>query len=167
MADYSCLNCPPAAHLSVDAYIYRGSVYEDHYYIKVSTDNGNNWTVLFDATTQTGGWNYYAFPLVIDLEMYGGQQIKLAFQADDPASNDGLWYAWFIDNLYIGNATETLRFAGSELISAKAGKSLPNTDRTEMPIAPSPSRATIDGIRHSSAFSVSETSSGRQTRRPA
>jgi hypothetical protein len=47
--------------------------------------------------------------------MYGGQQIKIAFHAEDPATNDGLWYAWFIDNLYIGNAIETVSFTGSEL----------------------------------------------------
>ncbi len=157
-------NCPPAAHLSIDAYIYRGSVYEDHYYIKVSTDNGNNWTVLYDATTQTGGWNYYAFPLSVDLEMYGGQQIKLAFHADDPASNDGLWYAWFIDNLYVGNATETLRFAGSELVSARSGKAAPSVNWTDLPMAPSPSRAVLDGIRNSASFSLAEPNSGRQSR---
>jgi hypothetical protein len=111
-------NCPPSAHISLQAYVYRGSLYGDHYYVKVSTDGGNEWTVLYDATEQMGGWNYYASPIVIDMEMYGGQQIKLAFQAEDPSTNDGLWYAWFIDDLYIGNATQTIRFAGSELLQA-------------------------------------------------
>ncbi|MDY0150763.1 MAG: carboxypeptidase regulatory-like domain-containing protein, partial [Candidatus Cloacimonas sp.] len=92
-------NCPPSAHLSIQAYIFLGSENGDHYYIKVSTDGGSNWTVLYDASAQLGGLNYYSSPVVLDLEMYGGQQIKIAFHAEDPATNDGLWYAWFIDNL--------------------------------------------------------------------
>ena len=139
-------NCPPVAHLNVDAYVYRGSVYNDHYYIKVSTDNGTNWTVLYDATTATGGWNYYASPIYIDMEAYGGQQIRIAFQADDPPSNDGLWYAWFIDNLYIGNAIETVRFSGAELTSTRSKVNLDRVS-SETIIAPSPSRAAINGIR--------------------
>ncbi|MDD4308746.1 MAG: carboxypeptidase regulatory-like domain-containing protein [Candidatus Cloacimonetes bacterium] len=113
-------NCPPSAHLSIDAYVFRGSVYGDHYYVKVSPDNGTTWTVIYDASTATGGWNYYASPIMLDLEMYGGQQIKLAFHAEDPTTNDGLWYGWFIDNLYVGNATESIRFAGSELRSSSS-----------------------------------------------
>ncbi|HOR30517.1 MAG TPA: carboxypeptidase regulatory-like domain-containing protein, partial [Candidatus Syntrophosphaera thermopropionivorans] len=129
-----------------DAYVYRGSVYNDHYYIKVSTDNGNNWTVLYDATAAGGGWNYYASPIYIDMEVYGGQQIRIAFQADDPPSDDGLWYAWFIDNLYIGNEIETVRFSGSELASSRSKGNLERVSK-EVIIAPSPSRAAVNGIR--------------------
>ena len=101
----------------MDSYVYLGSVYDDHYCIKVSTDGGNEWTLLWDATAQTGGWNYYASPIVVDLNNYSGQQIKLAWQANDPPSDNGLWYPWFIDNIHIGNDTTSIRFHGSDLLS--------------------------------------------------
>jgi len=158
-------NCPPASHLSIDTYMYRGSVYDDHYYIKVSTDNGSNWIVLYDATAQTGGWNYYASPLVIDMEMYGGQQIKLAFQVEDPPTNDGLWYAWFIDNLYIGNATQMVRFAGSDLVSRSSANTRSVNKLESIPNAPSPSRAAINSIRFSQpVFDVQVAQSQRTSR---
>jgi len=115
-------NCPPTAHLSFANYGYFGSTSGDHYYVKVSTDNGATWTVLWDASTQTGGWNYYATPVTIDLSTYAGQQIKLAWHAIDPPSNDGLWYVWFIDDIYIGNATTSLHFATDQLEVRSAGK---------------------------------------------
>ncbi|MDZ4182864.1 MAG: choice-of-anchor J domain-containing protein, partial [Candidatus Cloacimonadaceae bacterium] len=72
-------NCPPSAYLRFDSYVFLGSTNGDHYYVKVSADNGNTWTMLWDASTQTGGWNYYASPISIGLDAYGGQQIKIAF----------------------------------------------------------------------------------------
>lgn len=123
-------NCPPSGYLRFESYVFLGSTNQDHYYVKVSTDNGNNWTVLWDASTQTGGWNYYASPITVDLNAYTGQQIKLAFHATDGPGNDGLWYVWFIDNIYIGNATlpagssdGVIRFAGSDLQVRSAGNS--------------------------------------------
>ena len=97
-------NCPPSGYLYFDSYVFLGSTNNDHYYVKVSPDNGNTWTVLWDASTQTGGWNYYASPITVDLAAYSGMQIKLAFNATDGPNDDGLWYVWFIDDLYIGNA---------------------------------------------------------------
>ncbi|WP_044279130.1 carboxypeptidase regulatory-like domain-containing protein [Candidatus Cloacimonas acidaminovorans] len=139
-------NCPPMAYLTVDAYIYRGSIYDDHYYIKVSTDNGTNWTVLYDATAATGGWNYYVSPIYLNMEAYGGQQIKIAFQADDPPSNDGLWYGWFIDNLYIGNAVQGVKFAGSDLLPSRSKVAVEKVS-SELVVAPYPSRDAIEGKR--------------------
>jgi hypothetical protein len=101
-------NCPPAGYLNFDSYVFLGSVNADHYYVQISLDNGNTWNPLWDASTQTGGWNYYASPINVDLGIYGGQQIKLAFNATDGPTNDGLWYVWFIDNIYIGNAMQPL-----------------------------------------------------------
>ena len=113
-------NCPPSAYLNFASYVFLGSTAGDHYYVKVSTDNGISWTVLWDASAQTGGWNYYASPINIDLSAYGGQQLKIAWHAVDPPSNDGLWYVWFMDDIYIGNARETVRFAWSEMQSVSA-----------------------------------------------
>ena len=105
-------NCPPDAYITFDGYVFLGSSNGDHYYVKVSTNNGNTWDTLWDASTQTGGWNYYASPITVDLSQYSGMQINLAFHAEDPPSNDGLWYVWFIDNIYIGNAVTSVSFNG-------------------------------------------------------
>ena len=138
-------NCPPAAHLSFESYVFLGSTAGDHYYLKVSTDNGANWSPLWDASTQTGGWNYYASPVNISLAAFGGQQIKLAWHAVDPPSNDGLWYVWFIDDIYIGNADTTLRFAGSDLLSRSAAQPSGKAAVTSL----SPSRAVENGAQRS------------------
>jgi len=108
-------NCPPSAYLTFGSYVFLGSNNGDHYYVKISTDNGNTWTVLWDASAQTGGWNYYASPITLDLSMYEGLQLKLAWQADDPPTDDGMWYVWFIDDIYIGNAVASVRFAPGQL----------------------------------------------------
>lgn len=107
--------CPDEAHVAFSTYCYYGSAAGDHYYVKASLDGGLTWTVLWDASTQVGGWNYYASPVVIDLSAYAGQQIKLAWHAVDPPSNDGLWYTWFIDQLFIGNAIDTISFDWSDM----------------------------------------------------
>ncbi len=102
--------CPPAASLNFWSYVFFGSTNGDHYYVKVSTNNGANWTVLWDASAQTGGQNAYTAPINIDLSAYAGQQIKLAFHAEDPPSNDGMWYVWFLDDIAIGSPTGVLQF---------------------------------------------------------
>lgn len=96
---------PPGAsyYVSFWTYGWEGSTHSDHYYVKVSTDNGATWTVLFDLSTLTGNaWNEWGFPYVIDLSAYAGQTIKLAWHAEDPPSNDGLWYIWAIDDVEVG-----------------------------------------------------------------
>jgi len=109
-------SCPQGAEVSFDSYVFLGSVNGDHYYLEVTTDNGVTWNHLWDATAQTGGWNYYATPISLDLDAFTGQQIRLAWHADDPnATSDGMWYVWFIDNVIIGNATAVLRFSENDL----------------------------------------------------
>lgn len=103
-------NCPSDAYIAFDSYVFLGSENNDHYYVKVSTNNGNTWNPLWDASTQTGGWNYYSAPITVDLSDYAGSQIMLALHAVDPPSNDGLWYTWFVDNIYIGNALTSVSF---------------------------------------------------------
>lgn len=112
--------CPSNVILSFDSYVFQGSTGGDHYYIKASTDNGISWSVLWDASAQTGGWNRYVSPIIISLSSYTGQQIKLAWHADDPPTNDGMWYSWFIDNIQISNAQTVIRFEDSELTKLTA-----------------------------------------------
>ncbi|MDP3114947.1 MAG: carboxypeptidase regulatory-like domain-containing protein [Candidatus Cloacimonadaceae bacterium] len=120
-------NCPPAAYLRFDSYVFLGSTNGDHYYVKVSANGGTTWTILWDASALTGGWNYYTTPININLSMYEGQQIKLAWHADDPPSNDGLWYVWFIDDIYVGNEVGALRFAASDFSRTSVSSTRPNT----------------------------------------
>ena len=126
-------NCPPNGALTFDSYVYYGSTHDDHYYVKVSTDGGNTWTVLWDATALTGEWNNYTAPITVPLTAYTGQQIKLAFNAQS-APGDGLWYVWFIDNVHIGNPDMTLKFNSSDLVvqsnSANNSFALYNTGAT-------------------------------------
>ena len=102
--------CPPNANLTFWSYAFLGSTHQDHYYVKVSTNGGTTWTPLWDASALTGGWNYYAAPITVPLSAYTGQQIKLAWHATDGPTNDGLWYVWFIDDIFIGNPDTTVRF---------------------------------------------------------
>jgi hypothetical protein len=104
-------NCPQGASLSFGSYVFFGSTNGDHYYVKISNNNGNSWNVLWDASTLTGGWNNYQTPINIDLSAYAGQQVKIAWHADDPnTTNDGMWYNWFIDNVVISNAVTSFGF---------------------------------------------------------
>jgi len=116
-------NCPPAAYLRFWSHVFLGSTNGDHYYIKISTDDGATWTTLWDASAQTGGWNSYASPIVIDLATYEGLQVKIAWHAEDPPTNDGLWYVWFIDDIYIGNEVTGVSFMPSTLERSSASGS--------------------------------------------
>ena len=101
--------------MSFETTVYEGSTYNDHYHVKVSTDNGATWTSVWDAAALTGnGWNYYAYPYNIDLSAYAGQSVKIAFNAHD-GDGQGLWYVWFVDNISIGNADNVVNFRGSDL----------------------------------------------------
>ncbi len=109
--------CDAGASLSFWTAVYEGSIYNDHYYVKVSTDGGSSWTELWDASTLTGNaWNYYSYPYEIDLNAYAGQNIKLAFQAVDGPTNDGLWYVWFVDNIVVSSDTRSIVFEPESLI---------------------------------------------------
>lgn len=95
--------CPNTAALTFKSYVQLGSTHDDHYYVKVSTDNGANWTPLWDATSQPGGaYNDYPnTPITIPLTAYANQDIKLAWHADDPPSADGMWFIWVLDDILV------------------------------------------------------------------
>ncbi|MCB5253950.1 MAG: carboxypeptidase regulatory-like domain-containing protein [Candidatus Cloacimonadaceae bacterium] len=103
-------NCPPDAHISFETYLHFGSPNNDHYYVKVSTNGGITWTVLWDGAAQPEGLHNYEHPITISLRQYGGLQMQLAFHAEDPPTDDGLWFEWFIDNIYIGNFADRISF---------------------------------------------------------
>jgi hypothetical protein len=125
-------NCLPNASLTFWSYVFFGSTNDDHYRVKVSTNNGSSWTTLWDATTQTGGWNKYVTPIVIDLAAYSGQEIMLAWQAEDTPTNDGLWYVWFMDDIHVGNPTKTIRF-NSDMLTKYNPNQAPEVHSVSLP----------------------------------
>ncbi|PKN73193.1 MAG: hypothetical protein CVU50_04130 [Candidatus Cloacimonetes bacterium HGW-Cloacimonetes-3] len=116
--------CPPAATLRFTSFVFRGSVYGDHYYVKLSLNDGQDWIVLWDASTITGGYTTTATPFIVDMQAYGGQQVKLAFHARDPLTgpnaNMGLWYDWYIDNIVIGNGMKSFSLNPDDMESISA-----------------------------------------------
>ena len=139
-------NCPPSAYLRFDGYVYLGSTNGDHYYVKVSIDNGATWTVLWDASAQTPGWNEYSSPITIDLSAYSGNQLKVAFHAEDPPDNGGLWYAWYIDNVYIGNSTTAVQFSPDAFTKVSANPA-PHQISVPMPLRALSRRIEEGGMR--------------------
>lgn len=112
--------CPPSASLTFWSYVFQGSMNGDHYYVKASTDDGVTWTTLWDASTLSGGWNNYASPIAIDLSIYAGVQITIAWNARDSSLNNGLWYAWFIDDINIDSPRGIMNFPTSGLTAQSA-----------------------------------------------
>ncbi|MEO0083494.1 MAG: choice-of-anchor J domain-containing protein, partial [candidate division WOR-3 bacterium] len=109
-------------------YGYRGSTYGDHYYTKIIV--GNDTTVLYDLSVQSGGWNYNETPIEISLNAYAGQTVKIAWHADDPPppNGPGLWYAWGIDDVEIGYPADN--DVGVEEILSPGAFHTPNTIMT-------------------------------------
>ncbi|MDD3535238.1 MAG: carboxypeptidase regulatory-like domain-containing protein [Candidatus Cloacimonetes bacterium] len=148
-------NCPPDAYMVFDTHANFGSPNGDHYYVKISTNGGNTWTALWDASVLPEGTNHYQTPIQIDLSGFAGSEVILAFHAEDPPSNDGLWYVWFIDNIYIGNMMQTISFNANELIpgriSVNAGLSTNSSPNTDLSRAPSYRQQSLDMATQSAA----------------
>jgi hypothetical protein len=88
------------------SYAFQGSVHNDHYYVKISSDEGSTWDILFDLSTLPpypgpGGYNQWNEPYTVDLSAYMDQVVHLAWQGVD-GDGGGLWYSWAIDDCYIG-----------------------------------------------------------------
>jgi hypothetical protein len=93
-------------------YITYGSTYGDHYYLKVSTDGGTTWDVVWDASEEPAGENHYDEAVEVNLGAYAGENIKLAWQG---YAIDGLWYAWFLDDITVETADGVYAFNGTTL----------------------------------------------------
>ena len=91
-----------ACTLSFWTYGYHGSTHGDHYYVMITTDNGGHWNSVFDLSAYTDtGWNYYDYPYYVDISAYTGQSVKLAWYAQDATTDDGIWYAWLVDDILV------------------------------------------------------------------
>jgi hypothetical protein len=121
--------CGAGSALTFETTVFEGSTNQDHYYVKISTDGGTNWDVVWDASTLTGnGWNYYAYPYSIDLSAYAGEHIKIAFQAID-GDGAGLWYIWFVDNISFGATDGVTMFPASSLTRISNSANRGSSDR--------------------------------------
>jgi hypothetical protein len=85
---------------------FQGSLHLDHYYVKISADEGFSWDVLLDLSAlppypSPGGYNQWMEPYVIDLSAYMGQVVSIAWHAVD-GDGQGLWYSWAIDDCRVG-----------------------------------------------------------------
>jgi hypothetical protein len=149
--------CPPSAHINFWSYVYLGSTYLDHYNVKISTNNGSTWTTVWDATAQTGGWNYYATPINIDISSYAGQQIKVAWQAVD-GDGQGLWYVWFIDDVSIESPTGVLTFPGDSFTTRSASDQGHAAARTVYPNLPASRAQANDPKLQEPSLNVTESS---------
>jgi hypothetical protein len=88
------------------SFAYQGSTHQDHYYVKISVDNGASWDVLLDMSAlpsypSASGYNQWNDPYIIDMTSYMGEVGDIAWQAVDGDSL-GLWYAWAIDDCSMG-----------------------------------------------------------------
>jgi hypothetical protein len=113
-ADYShqdewliAKNVEVTGNLEFWSFGFQGSVHQDHYYIKVSKDEGNTWDLLFDLSAMppypsVNGYNQWNEPYVVDLSGYLGQVVDIAWQTVD---GDGLgaWYTWAVDDCSVGD----------------------------------------------------------------
>ncbi len=126
-------NCGSTSSINWWSVCYEGSVNEDHYYLKASTDGGSTWDILWDASALTGNaWNYYDYAYDVDLSDYAGQSIKLAWNCVDGSGNDGLWYVFFVDNITIASDEDVITFDGADLThetrNNKGKKEIARTD---------------------------------------
>ena len=101
------------------SYACQGSLHQDHYYVKISTDNGVTWTVLLDLSAlpvypAAGGVNAWLTPYHVDLSPYEGETVDLAWNAVDGDGN-GLWYPWAIDDCTIGASDSPLQVIGYDI----------------------------------------------------
>jgi hypothetical protein len=83
---------------------FQGSTHNDHYYVKVSADNQVTWETLFDLSSlppYPGGYNQWQVPYVVDMSIYQGETVDIAWHAKDE-NGQGLWYYWGIDDCTVG-----------------------------------------------------------------
>lgn len=88
------------------SYAYQGSTHLDHYYVKISEDQGAHWENLLDMSAlqpfpSSSGYNEWSVPYILDLSAHLGQVVDIAWQAID-GDGQGLWYAWLIDDCSVG-----------------------------------------------------------------
>ncbi len=85
-----------------------GSPHGDNYFVKISINDGQDWTTLWNASDLPEKQNHYETPAVISLSEYAGQEVRLAWNNVD-GDGQGLWYVWAIDKITVGEVEMDLR----------------------------------------------------------
>ncbi len=105
----------------------QGSIYGDHYYVKVTTDGGLNWDEVLDMSAlpvfdnpDFNNYNVWDVPYSVDLSAYAGASVQIAFHAIDvnnpgDPNYPGLWWFWMLDAIEVGPP------AGPTTFSANTG----------------------------------------------
>ena len=102
--------------LTFDFYGHYGSTHDDNYYVKVSTDGGNEWDAVWNASDLPENDNYYDAPVTIDLSAYSSQDVQIAWHFVD-GDGTGLWYTTFIDNVVILDGQREVSLKSSDFYS--------------------------------------------------
>jgi hypothetical protein len=89
------------------SYAFQGSIHPDHYYVKLSEDQGAHWETLLDMSalppfSSPTGYNEWSVPYTVSLSSHSGQVVDIAWQAVDD-DGQGLWYPWSIDDCAVGS----------------------------------------------------------------
>ncbi len=106
------------------SYAFQGSLHQDHYYVKVSSDNGQTWQTLFDLSAlppypSLNGINDWEVPYHVNLSAYTGEIVDIAWHATDGDGN-GLWYPWAVDDCRIGISDhQPLQLTGYDIYRRK------------------------------------------------
>jgi hypothetical protein len=140
--------------LTFDYYGSLGSTYGDNYYVKVSTDGGNNWTPVWNASDFAEGNNNYETPISIDLSAYASETINVAWNFVD-GDGQGLWWTTFIDNIVFSSNGRTLAFDASQLKAfSKAEKTLSTSRITRNRIAKDPNYVATRNTRELTGYKI-------------
>ncbi|MFW5724934.1 MAG: carboxypeptidase regulatory-like domain-containing protein [Bacteroidota bacterium] len=115
----------PMGELVFWSYGTNGSQFGDNYFVKISNDGGDSWTVLWNASDLAPGNNFYETPVVIDISQWAGQDVMLAWHADDGPDDVGMWYSWGIDDITVGGESMDLK----QFNIARGDASFPSTNK--------------------------------------
>lgn len=88
-----------SACLSFETFAQYGSMFYDHYVVAVST-NGINWQEVWDAFYLNTTINQYEEKVIIPLNSYIGQTIRVSWRAYNTVF-ENFWYSWFLDDIKI------------------------------------------------------------------
>lgn len=92
------------ADLTFETFAQIGSYDYDHFVVAISTNGGTSWTEEWDAFYMDNEVIEYDETIIIPLDDYLGETIKVAWRAYNQAY-DNLWYSWFIDDVKIEKRT--------------------------------------------------------------
>ncbi len=118
------INIIEQAALRFKTHVRYGSIDYDMFPVKVSTDGGNNWTEIWNASDFPAGVNEYSEDIEIPLDNFIGNNIKIAWQAYN-LMYDNIWYSWFIDDVKVIR-TDTLFVDIQDITTANSATASPN-----------------------------------------